>query len=95
MTYDEDDGRSSRICQNEEDMNYYRILETEFTKTSSSSGVATKVTTKPIDIDLKELNEMLSKNLNNSEFSMKINEDFDDNCNDLDVLTLEELKSLR
>jgi hypothetical protein len=69
MTYDEDDGRSSRVCQNEEDMDYYRTLETEFTKTS---GVFSKdAKAKPIDIDLKDLNDMLTKSLNNSEFNMK------------------------
>jgi hypothetical protein len=50
-------------------MDYYRTLETEFTKSSGTFGVKDASNEKPIDVDLKVLNEMMTKSLN--EFSIK------------------------
>ena len=35
INYDVDDGRSSRVCQNEDDENYFGELQVEFEKTGN------------------------------------------------------------
>ncbi|CAF0707516.1 unnamed protein product [Brachionus calyciflorus] len=93
--YDIDDGRSSRIFQNEDDNNYFGQLVNEY-----QSSIITKITdmndVKYSQSSSKDLTDSLNKSLSNLELTIRNDEyNNDDDDDDLESLTLEELKSLK
>lgn len=88
--YDSDDGRSSRLCQNEDDNKYFGQLIDEF-----KSSVITQITDLDEDkyINYSELTDSLNNSVDNLELTIR-NDDFDYEIDELESLTMEELKSL-
>lgn len=100
LEFDIDDGRSSKLCQNEDDKDYYGQLEVEYkTNLHRTSNVfdqkdnfvdSTKVSRKENQAVLKNLSENVMASL---ELNLR-DEDYEDDYNDVDM-DIEELKSLR